>query len=70
MSKATRGSGAALMPVLPGFSATVLGAIKLRLQRNRDARRLSALDDFMLKDIGLSRADIFQAVNRRSRRHD
>ena len=62
MSKATRASGAAALPVLLGFSTTVLSALKLRLERSRDRRSLSAFDDFMLKDIGLSRADLFQAV--------
>ena len=70
MSKATRASGAAALPVLLGFSITVLSALKLRLQRNRDRRSLSAFDDFMLKDIGLTRADLFHAVSGRGRRHD
>lgn len=66
MSKASCGSGADRAP----FAAVtmVLSALKLRLQRNRGARQLHALDDFMLKDIGLSRADILTAAYGRGKR--
>ncbi len=38
--------------------ARALGALLESLERARQRRRLSALDDRMLKDIGLSRADV------------
>lgn len=66
MNKASSGSEAYRAP----FAAvtTVLSALKHRLQGNRGARQLHALDDFMLKDIGLSRADILTAAYGRGKR--
>jgi uncharacterized protein YjiS (DUF1127 family) len=69
MSKASSGSGAARASSAAGMAAAVLGALKMRLRRNRDARRFHALNDFMLKDMGLSRADMFHAGHGKIKRH-
>jgi len=73
MSKASSGSGATrarfgAAKMQRSFATTVLSALRLRLERNRGARHLHALDDFMLKDIGLSRADIFTAAHGKIKR--
>lgn len=74
MSKASFGSGAASVSFATGkarsrFATTVLSALKHGLGRNRHARQPHALDDFMLKDIGISRADILAASHGRGKRH-
>jgi uncharacterized protein YjiS (DUF1127 family) len=69
MSKASFGSGAAGARFGAGLATNVFSAVKMRLERNRGARQLGALDDFMLKDIGLSRADIVHAAHGRIKRH-
>jgi uncharacterized protein YjiS (DUF1127 family) len=55
----TRASGTTLLDRLSTVAAT-FGAMR----KNRNTLRdLSALDDAMLRDIGLSRADIFDVRN-------
>ncbi|MGE0007671.1 MAG: DUF1127 domain-containing protein [Parvibaculaceae bacterium] len=69
MSKASTGSSAAH---LDGFvmGSKVLRALARRIRARQGARALARLDDHMLKDIGLSRADIFPAAHGLVRRHD
>ncbi len=68
MSKASSGSGLALVSSAAAKTITVLSALKMRWERNRGARQLHKLDDFMLKDIGLARSDIRFAVDGKIRR--
>jgi uncharacterized protein YjiS (DUF1127 family) len=42
--------------------ARIVAAIANELRIRRDMRQLMAMDDVMLKDIGLTRADIGAAV--------
>ena len=42
--------------------ACIAGAIAVELRIRRDMRHLRAMDDAMLEDIGLTRADIGRAV--------
>jgi uncharacterized protein YjiS (DUF1127 family) len=44
------------------FVARVAAAVAEELRIRRDMRQLKAMDDHMLKDIGLTRADIGSAV--------
>jgi uncharacterized protein YjiS (DUF1127 family) len=62
MSKASTGSSAAH---LSGFALTanMLRALTRRLRNRNGARAMGRLDDFMLKDIGLTRADILSAAH-------
>ena len=69
MSKASSGSGAVRDSFVANTANTVLSALKMRLKRNRDARRLHALNDYMLKDLGLSRTEIFHASHGKIKRH-
>lgn len=74
MSKASLGSGAAhgsftTGKVRSGFATTVFSVLRVRLGRNHGARQAHMLNDFMLKDIGVSRADILAASHGRGRRH-
>jgi uncharacterized protein YjiS (DUF1127 family) len=43
----------------------VKSALRAEIQARRAASELAALDDRMLRDIGISRSDIEQAVRRR-----
>jgi len=74
MSKASFGSGAAPAScaagkVRSGFTTTVFSVLRVRLGRNHGARPAHTLNDFMLKDIGVSRADIMAASHGRGKRH-
>lgn len=74
MSKASFGSGAAHASfaagkVRSGFTTTVFSVLRMRLGRNHGARQAHTLTDFMLKDIGVSRADILVASHKRGKRH-
>ncbi|WP_368904399.1 DUF1127 domain-containing protein [Taklimakanibacter lacteus] len=74
MSKASSGSKAVrarsgARGIRRSFATTVLDAVRLRLERNRGARQLHALDDFMLKDIGLTRGDIFFVAHGKTKNH-
>jgi uncharacterized protein YjiS (DUF1127 family) len=44
----------------------VHGAVKVIVwqERSRERRRLATLDDFMLRDIGISRSDVAHEVNK------
>jgi len=64
---ATRPFGASiarkgLAGVVTGVVARIVAAIAEELRIRRDMRELGAMDDGMLKDIGLARADIGSAV--------
>jgi uncharacterized protein YjiS (DUF1127 family) len=48
--------------VLTQFAAWIAAAIADELRIRRDMRQLRAMDESMLKDIGLTRADIGTAV--------
>ncbi len=69
MSKASTGSSAAH---LSGFalSASMLRALGQRLRARRNARHLARFNDFMLRDIGLTRADIILAAHGEVLRRD
>lgn len=74
MSKASSGSGATHASFAAGkvrsrLTTTVLSALRRRLERNLGASQPHALDDFMLKDIGVTRADILAASHGRGKRH-
>lgn len=69
MSKASFGSGAARARFGAGIATNVFSALRMRLERNRGVRQLSMMDDFMLKDLGLSRADIVHAAHGKIKRH-
>jgi uncharacterized protein YjiS (DUF1127 family) len=69
MSKASFGSGASREFFTVGTATKVFSALRMRLERNRGARQLHALDDFMLKDIGLTRGDIYFASHGKIKRH-
>ncbi len=74
MSKASFGSGAAPASgaagkMRSGFTTTVFSVLKVRLERSHGANHARALNDFMLKDIGVSRADILAASHKRGKRH-
>jgi uncharacterized protein YjiS (DUF1127 family) len=69
MSKASSGSGASREFFTVGKATKVFSALRMRLERNRGARQLHALDDFMLKDIGLTRGDIYFASHGKIKRH-
>jgi uncharacterized protein YjiS (DUF1127 family) len=69
MSKASFGSGAGRARFGAGMATNLFSALRMRLERNRGVRQLGAMDDFMLKDIGLSRADIVHAAHGRIKRH-
>ncbi len=45
-------------------SNQLIGKIKCYYMRARQRRQLSRLDDFMLKDIGISRADAVKESNK------
>ena len=62
MSKASPGSSAAQ---LSGFALTanVLRALGQHLRARRGARQLVRFNDYMLRDIGLSRADIISVAH-------
>ena len=52
-------AGAMIVPAAPGTSAAVLAeAVLAWFERVRQRRQLGELSDHMLKDIGLSRADV------------
>lgn len=48
-----------------GFLARLLGLLDTWHARNQERRALAQLDDRMLKDIGLSRADVAQESGKR-----
>lgn len=68
MSKASSGSSAAQQS---GFSlgANILRALGRHLRGRRNAQHVSRFNDFMLRDIGLTRADVW-AAHGKVRRHD
>ena len=69
MSKASSGSGAVRDSFIANTANTVLSALKMCVKGNREARRFHALNDFMLKDLGLSRTDMFHASYGKIKRH-
>jgi uncharacterized protein YjiS (DUF1127 family) len=74
MSKASFGSGAAPASgaagkVRSGFTTTVFSVLRVRLERSHGANHAHTLNDFMLRDIGISRADILAASHGRGKRH-
>ena len=44
-----------------GIFARVVGRIRLEFRIRRDTARLEGMDDFMLRDIGLTRGEICSA---------
>jgi uncharacterized protein YjiS (DUF1127 family) len=69
MSKASTGSSAAQ---LSGFalSANMLRALGQHLRARRSARQLVRFNDYMLRDLGLSRADIISVAPGEKLRRD
>ena len=69
MSKASTGSSAAH---LSGFALTanMLRALGQHLRARRNARHVDRFNDFMLRDIGLTRADILSAAHGKVQRRD
>jgi uncharacterized protein YjiS (DUF1127 family) len=69
MSKASTGSSAAHMS---GFALTanMLRALGRHLRARRNARHVARFNDFMLRDIGLTRADILSATHGEVLRRD
>ena len=68
-SRRARRSGMAKgWPAVAGLAgriaARIVAAIAHELRIRRDTRQLMAMSDHMLKDIGLRRADIGEAVRR------
>jgi uncharacterized protein YjiS (DUF1127 family) len=57
----------ALLPAgaAPAATSVVATLIRLwtRFQNRRDVTRLLALDDHMLKDLGIARGDVFEALS-------
>jgi uncharacterized protein YjiS (DUF1127 family) len=51
-----------LLAAAPRGSARLIGAIAHELRIRRDMRQLAAMDDYMLKDIGLHRSEIEHCV--------
>ncbi|MGE0240221.1 MAG: DUF1127 domain-containing protein [Parvibaculaceae bacterium] len=70
MSKASPGSLAAHLNDFVFTAKDLRKLLARRLAARRGARDLSRLDEFMLKDIGLTRADIFSAVHGKVHRRD
>jgi uncharacterized protein YjiS (DUF1127 family) len=69
MSKASSGSSRAHRFDFV-LSAKVLRAFACVLSARRGVRDLSRLDDFMLRDIGLTRTDILSAAHGKVGRRD
>lgn len=69
MSKASTGSSTAHLNDF-ALAAKVLRSFAQRLSSGRRARDLGRFNDFMLKDIGLTRADIFSAAHGKVDRRD
>ena len=69
MSKASTGSSAAH---LTGFtlSANMLRALGDHFRARRNARQLVRFNDFMLRDIGLTRADVMSMTRGERLRRD
>lgn len=59
----------AVLAALHGLGA-VVEMLLARLDRSGEHRVLQALDDRLLKDIGISRADVEHEVSRRPMAHD
>jgi uncharacterized protein YjiS (DUF1127 family) len=57
---------------MSGFSLTanILRALGRHLRARRDASHVARFNDFMLKDIGLTRTDLLSANHGRFRRND
>lgn len=71
MASMTRNAAAPIAPLgraLVTVWCGILGRFARHWQRRRALRALSALDDYMLKDIGLSRSMIESAVAERHSR--
>lgn len=56
----------AAFPARPGLLRHLVAVLRHRLEMRAAARRLAAMDDHMLRDLGITRADI--AAMRRGRR--
>ncbi len=56
--------GRELTQALQRFAANVFTTVLEWQERARQRRRLSELDDRMLKDIGLSRADVHREIEK------
>lgn len=69
MSKASSGSSTAHRFDFT-LAAKVLRAFARHLSTGRRGHDLGRFDDFMLKDIGLTRADIFSAAHGKVERRD
>jgi uncharacterized protein YjiS (DUF1127 family) len=57
---------------MSGFALTanMLRALGRHLRARRDARHVGRFNDFMLRDIGLTRADILSAAHGKVLRRD
>jgi uncharacterized protein YjiS (DUF1127 family) len=69
MSNASVGSSAAH---LSGFAlaANILRTLGRHLRASRNVRHVTRFNDYMLRDIGLTRADMLSAVHGKVRRRD
>ncbi len=57
-------SAANFMQAKPNFLRTVGAAINAAIERRRIRAALGRMDDYMLKDMGIARADIERIANR------
>ena len=70
MSKASTGSLTAHLNDFALGTKALRKFLARRVSARRGVRDLSRLDDFMLKDIGLTRTDILSAAHGKVRRRD
>jgi uncharacterized protein YjiS (DUF1127 family) len=69
MSKASTGSSAA-RPSGFALAANMLRTLSRHLRAGRNARHVTRFNDYMLRDIGLTRADIISAAHGKVLRRD
>ena len=60
---ASRRSVAPSLPLSSGL-VRAFEAIERMIQRHRERKALSAMDDRLLRDIGVTRADVDQEINK------
>jgi uncharacterized protein YjiS (DUF1127 family) len=70
MSKASTGSLAAHLNDFVLNAKALRGFMARHKRARQGARAMTRLDDYMLKDIGLTRADVFSVAHGVGQRHD